>query len=547
MPDDKAENRIALIYVRVSSKSQDPKSQVIRCEQYCQQKGYTIEKIFKDKFTGGGDFMHRPAMKELLDYVCTNTTKKYVVVFDDIKRFARDVEFHLKLRAVFTVYDLKPECLNYNFDDSPEGRFMETIHAAQSELERHQNRRQVIQKQQARLSAGYNAFRAPPGYTKYEKIPEHGTLDKLNEKGLIIKQALKKFAKGNLPEQIDVARYLKEKAVFGKQAPVRYLDNVKRLLTNVFYAGYIEHKERGIERRKGHHEALISLQEFNQIQKRVQVRERKFPIRRSHNPAFPLRGCVNCGYCHKPYTAAKSKGNGGLYYKYFCQNKECPLRAMDNVLKSVDNKKLESGFKQLVQKYSPSTKIAKKAAALLQLGIDQSCKEDIFKKEKIKLEKKQCEKEMEHLIELASKPTLSDTVRKRYEEQVEKLDQKLQDLAKKMEEKLDTSKSYRTKAKQVIEMLKSPYEIWASQEIAIRKKLFYFIFEENLEYIPGRGYRTIKLALPIRVFEEIRTANSRDVDIVRPLLNQFEQYVNHWYEQFPNSLDGNHTAGTPDH
>jgi len=51
--------------------------------------------------------------------------------------------FHLKLRAEFAQYQVKIECLNYHFEDTPEGKFVETIHAAQGQLEREQTGRQT--------------------------------------------------------------------------------------------------------------------------------------------------------------------------------------------------------------------------------------------------------------------------------------------------------------------------------------------------------------------------------------------------------------------
>ena len=118
----------ALIYCRVSSVQQKTEghgleSQEHRCAEYAIQRGYKVEKTFRDSFSGGGDFMKRPAMVELLNYAEKNLSAGYVVIFDDLKRFARDTEFHLKLRGVFKAMHLKPECLNFNFDDSPAGRF----------------------------------------------------------------------------------------------------------------------------------------------------------------------------------------------------------------------------------------------------------------------------------------------------------------------------------------------------------------------------------------------------------------------------------------
>ena len=49
---------------------------------------------------------------------------------------ARDTEFHIKLRREFDKRGARVECLNFRFEDSPEGKFIETIIAAQGELER---------------------------------------------------------------------------------------------------------------------------------------------------------------------------------------------------------------------------------------------------------------------------------------------------------------------------------------------------------------------------------------------------------------------------
>src|SRR3989338_9409684 len=157
------EDREGLVYARVSSKKQEMEgtglqSQEGRCINDLKTIGVSYIKSFPDSFTGGGDFMKRPAMKELLEYIDARPHKKFVVVFDDLKRFARDVEFHLKLRTAFRARDVILRCLNYNFDESPEGRFAELIMAGQAELERHQNSRQVSQKMKARLEAGYWSF-----------------------------------------------------------------------------------------------------------------------------------------------------------------------------------------------------------------------------------------------------------------------------------------------------------------------------------------------------------------------------------------------------
>jgi len=170
----------AVIYCRVSSKKQATgghglDSQELRCREYARAKGYTVAAVFTDDVSGGGDFMKRPGMVALLRYLEAHADEPHVVIFDDLKRYARDTVFHLKLRQEMTLRNATRECLNFNFEDSPEGEFIETIIAAQSQLERQQNSRQVRQKMRARVMNGYWVFRAPIGY-RHEKREGHGKL-----------------------------------------------------------------------------------------------------------------------------------------------------------------------------------------------------------------------------------------------------------------------------------------------------------------------------------------------------------------------------------
>jgi DNA invertase Pin-like site-specific DNA recombinase len=151
------ETKYAIIYCRVSSKKQEMEghgldSQETRCRKYAESKGYTVETVFRDTFSGGGDFMARPEMRALIAYLDAHPHKNYVIIFDDLKRLARDTVFHLKLRQEFGSRGAKVECPNFAFEDTPEGEFVETILAAQGQLERQQNKRQVIQKMKASRS-----------------------------------------------------------------------------------------------------------------------------------------------------------------------------------------------------------------------------------------------------------------------------------------------------------------------------------------------------------------------------------------------------------
>lgn len=87
--------------------------------------------------------MKRPGMVALLAYLDACPNENYVVIFDDLKRYARDTQFHLKLKREMLVRGAQRECLNFKFEDSPEGKLIESVFAAQGELEREQNGWQV--------------------------------------------------------------------------------------------------------------------------------------------------------------------------------------------------------------------------------------------------------------------------------------------------------------------------------------------------------------------------------------------------------------------
>ena len=201
----------AVIYCRVSSKSQEEdghglESQETRCREHAKSKGYDVEAAFPDTITGG-DFMKRPGMVALLSYLDAQPDKNYVVIFDDLKRFARDTRFHLDLRDAFRARGAIIECLNFKFDDTPEGEFIETIMAAQGALERKQNGRQVAQKMRARMQNGYWIHNAPAGYKYFSEKGRGKLLVRDEPLATIVAEAIEGYSLGRFQTQAEVKRF----------------------------------------------------------------------------------------------------------------------------------------------------------------------------------------------------------------------------------------------------------------------------------------------------------------------------------------------------
>lgn len=258
----------ALIYCRVSSKGQELdghvlESQETRCREYAKLKGYEVEAVFPDTISGGGNFMKRPGMVALLSYLDAQPEQPYIVIFDDLKRFARDTRFHLDLRDAFRNRGAFIECLNFKFDDTPEGQFIETIMAAQGALECQQNGRQVAQKMKARMQNGYWIHNAPAGY-KFITVKGRGKMLAFDEPlASIVTEAFEGYASGRFESQVEIMRFFGSQPDFPRNSKGKIAqERVSYTLRNPIYTGHICSKAYGIDWLKSHHKPLISLETF---------------------------------------------------------------------------------------------------------------------------------------------------------------------------------------------------------------------------------------------------------------------------------------------
>ncbi len=501
---NKQEKLIALIYNRVSSVQQETEgsgllSQEHRCIQYAESKGYIVEKerIFHDTFSGGGDFMRRPAMRELLEYIDDNPKDNYVVIFDDLKRFARDTKFHIELRSEFNVRKVKVECLNFNFEDTPEGNFVETILAAQNQLEREQNRRQVIQKQKSRLESGYWAFHGPVGY-KMTKVPgSNGKIAVPDHKEEHLKEALVGFANYRFTYVVEVAQFLKDKGVLGKSRADRYIDSIKYLLSNPFYAGFIEYKEWDVKRIKGVHKPIISEDIYYKNIERLSNRVNLNRIRIEDNEEFEFRRLVDCIYCFKPLTGCFCKGRSKRYPYYSCQTRGCPMSR-----KSVERDFLDDGVNQAIKDLKPTEETIQLFISTFEECWNETIKNynNINSSSKAKIN--ELEKEIDNLADIASS-TKSDIVRSKYEYRIEKLVKELESFKIKSNISIDFSIPYQTALQKVTQIAKDPYGSWDSHSLSDKKKLFYFFFEENIGFDIKNRYQTAKPSVLYSFLDEI--------------------------------------------
>jgi len=510
------EYKKAVIYCRVSSARQKKEghgleAQEHRCKEYAKNNGYIVNEdaIFTDDYTGGGDFMKRPAMAALLEYLDKNHKTHYVVIFDDLKRFARDTIFHLKLKESLDRRKAKRECLNFNFDDSPVGRFAETISAAHNQLEREENRIQVINKMKARLERGYWSFDAPPGL-KYIKDPIHGKLLALDEpKASIVKEALNGFAYDRFPDQVDVQAFLQSKRFFHRKKPKKvHLEQVRRILTQILYTEYIEYKPWKVVRRKGHHQGLISLDLYERIQDKLNGTA-KAKARKDLHLDFPARGFVICPEHNKLFTASWSTKPRKGYKKAFYRCNLCRGKGT-NIPKEILEGQLGKILKKARAHKEVLTLTQEVALDIWNERTSDSRQSEIEARKEID----GTEKEVNLYVERIGKAT-NEAVLSAYEKKVEELTNKKLLL----EENLGKSNlyggvSFETALNEVFGYIKNPYEIWTNGIFEDKRLVLRMVFSQHLVYNRKSGFETAAFSLPITLFGTSLDDKSRLVEMV---------------------------------
>lgn len=515
----------AVIYCRVSSEKQVKEgngleSQEHRCREYANSLGVEVESVFRDEGISGGLF-DRPAMKALIKYLDKHWQKKYIVVFDDLKRFARDVEVHLKLKAELMGRDAKLRCLNYHFDDSAEGEFVETIFAAQNQLERKQNRRQVCQKMKARVERGYWCFYPPTGY-EYRKDKDHGKLlFPILPVTNIIAQGLNNFADNRLLGQVDLLKYYKSKNLHGLLGRKDiYFEFVKRVLSDPIYAGLVEYPEWGVVRRRGQHEGIISEETFNMIQDKIKKPERK--PRASDNLEFPLRRVVSCGICGKPMTGSANRGKNPnkCYPHYTCNNRQCSASP-----KNITASKVENEYVEMLEEIKASREVLDIARLIATRVWQDKIKDvasiNITTEEEIKA----IERQIDEYIELIP-TTKSDSIKARYEAKIEGLDERAKELKGTIKNKKEPD--FEEALDLALNFIGTPAETWKKPDRKLRIMVHNMIFEENPRYSANMGFGTPKLSLPFYIKHYVMGPENELVDLDLEIWNTFCEIALEW-------------------
>ncbi|MEP2640814.1 recombinase family protein [Roseobacter sp.] len=487
-------NRKAVIYCRVSSKGQVSdgnglESQETRCRQFAESKGYDVVMVFPDTFTGAGSYVQRPGMVALLSFLDAQPDEDFAVIFDDLKRASRDTRAFLDLREAFRMRGVVVECLNFKFEDTPEGEFIETIIAAQGASERKQNQRQVSQKMKACMESGYYVHAAPIGY-KYAAVRGRGKMLFPDAPlASIIKEAFEGYASGRFASQAEVTRFFERYPEFPRNKHGRVVQqHTADILTHTAYTGHIHSDHYGIHWLKAHHQAIVSLELFERVQQR-----RKgvtyAPKRANIGDDFALRGTVVCDCCETSFRSSWTKGATKLYPYYLCQTKGC-----DAYGKSIPRDTLEGEVGDLIKTLQPTQGLIAVASAIFRQVWDIRRDQAKALRASSKRELTRVEKEINAVLDRIMSASNAAIICP-YEDKVEGLERQRAILTEKLGKEVEPKGAFEEKLELALTFLSNPWKVWENGGIYARRLVLKLAFTTPIQYCRNKGARTPVLSL----------------------------------------------------
>lgn len=343
------------IYTRVSSDRQvqegfSLEAQYDRLLEYIKMNGWDLVRVYTDPGISGKNLKDRPGVQELLNDA--KQEKFDAVLIHKLDRLTRNIGDLHGLIEFFNKKNIKLMSFSENIDTStPSGRMFIYFLGVFAQMYRENLSEEVTKGLTKRAEKGLRVnFKPTYGYD----VDSH-QLYINEEQAEIVKFIYDSYLKGMGKRKIaETLNNRNESSNFG----IWYDRTIDYILRNITYTGKHHYTPKGDESKTiikdGDHEAIISEDQFQDVQKLLKRKFNNEVSRSSHE--YPFSTIIKCGVCGNPYHGKNVEGptNGKTYKFYRCYGK-----MHKNVCKQSDISELileKLLFKQVLPRLTVKTK-----------------------------------------------------------------------------------------------------------------------------------------------------------------------------------------------
>lgn len=391
------ETKYAFGYVRVSTGKQDelsPDSQAKLLKDYAKNHGYVVSKIFYEVGISGRKADKRPEFQKMIGLAKSSDHPADAILVWKYSRFARNQEESIVYKSLLKKkHNVDVISVSEPLVDGPFGSLIERIIEWMDEYYSVRLSGEVTRGMKEKAERGGYQARPPLGY----KIVTHKEPPVIvPEEAEIVKLIFEKYANENLGI-FEIARLLNMhnfKTSHGKEFERR---SIEYILQNPTYCGMIRWNRTINESNEirpesewivtdGEHPAIISKELFDKAQERYKREYRPRGSRPVSTYKHWLSGVVKCPACGRTMTANTIRNNTRVYSHFRCYGYTKGKCMANNSISSI---KLEPAVLESIKTVLDNGKITyRKIEAKTDDTVDlKTILEDQIKKIDVKLQR----------------------------------------------------------------------------------------------------------------------------------------------------------------
>ena len=332
-PNSRATGNDSIGYLRVSSASQvktdyDPEGISIPAQRLAvKNRAKELKSPYVQEFVEPGksakSIEHRPEFQDMITYLRANPNVKYVIVYA-LSRFARNrYDDAIMMVTLDKLGVTLISATEKNLDDTPTGKAMHGMIAVFNQYQSDASGEDIKYKMgQKVIAAGGMLGRARVGYRNIRDTSEGREIrtiavDNDKDRAALVREAFELYATGEYT--IDsLLSVMADKRLTIRATPKHPEHPISRsalayMLRDRRYIGEVPYKGQWYP---GRHEPLVSRELFEAVQRVLDTHQGAGVRQRKHN--HYLKGIFFCARCGNRYILQRAKGNGGIYYYFYC-------------------------------------------------------------------------------------------------------------------------------------------------------------------------------------------------------------------------------------
>lgn len=370
-----------VLYVRVSTDDQvknfSLETQKETCEKQAERLGYSVVKVFREEGESAKT-ANRPELIKLIDYCRKNNKNVNSVLVYRFDRVARNTQDHLAIKSRLAELGIKLESASEPTDDTPSGRFLETILASVAQLDNEVRAEKTKNGLYKRFQAGLS-IKPPLGYINTEiggkrvQVADPKYYSLVKKSWLLMATGTK-----SLTEMAKEMNNMGLTVYYSKKRKPITKQYASKLFSNKFYAGYLTSRVYK-EEIKWTNTPMISEEMFYKVRANLAGNTQcsTWVKRNVANTYFPLKSLLKCATCGRKLVAGNVKGRSKKYPKYWCPN---------SCIHSIGSNEIEEMLKKMLSKIQPNNDLVNAFTEYLQEKYD--FRKDLFVQKKKDADKK---------------------------------------------------------------------------------------------------------------------------------------------------------------